>query len=118
LIFIKAKWAESRKYCFDTACKEEIPIMTDQSKNSLTILTRRSVLLQGAMCATSVATILAMNINYAKAAKLPQKSAGYRPTPNGNRECSNCKLFVTPDECEKVDGKVSPQGYCVLWQKV
>ncbi len=92
--------------------------MADQPKGSSPKLSRRSMLLQGAMCATGVATILVTNIDSAKAAKLPQQSVGYRPTPNGNRECSNCKLFVAPDECTKVAGKISPQGYCVLWQKV
>jgi len=92
--------------------------MADQSKNPSTNVSRRSVLLQGAACVTGMATILATNIDSANAAKLPQKSVAYQPTPKGDRECSNCKLFVAPDECEKVDGKVSPQGYCVLWQKV
>jgi hypothetical protein len=87
--------------------------MSDQSCK----LSRRSVLVQGALCATGVATILAANIESAKAAKLPQKSAGYRPTPNGDRECDNCKFFVAPDECEKVEGKVSPKGWCLLYQK-
>jgi hypothetical protein len=91
--------------------------MAGQSKNSSAKVSRRSVLLQGAICATGVATILVTTIDSANAAKLPQKSVGYRPTPNGDRECSNCKLFVAPDECTKVDGKISPQGYCVLWQK-
>ncbi len=92
--------------------------MADQSKSLSMKMSRRSALLQGAVCAAGVATILVTNVNSAKAAKLPQKSVGYRPTPNGDRQCSNCKLFVAPDECEKVDGKVSPQGYCVLWQKL
>jgi hypothetical protein len=89
----------------------------DQSKSSSTKVSRRSVLLQGAVCATGVATILITNIDSAKAAKLPQKSAGYQPTPKGDRECSNCKLFVPPDACEKVAGKISPHGYCLLYQK-
>lgn len=92
-------------------------MMADQSKNSSVKVSRRSVLLQGALCAAGVATVLATNVDSAKAAKLPQKSVGYRPTPNGNRECSNCKLFVAPDECQKVAGKVSPHGYCLLYQK-
>jgi hypothetical protein len=92
--------------------------MADQSKSLSMKVSRRLALLQGAACAAGVATILVTNVNSAKAAKLPQQSVGYRPTPNGDRQCSNCKLFVAPDECEKVDGKVSPQAYCVLWQKL
>ena len=91
--------------------------MTDQSKIPSARISRRSVLLQGVLCATGVATILATNIDSAKAAKLPQKSVGYQPTPKGDRECSNCKLFVAPDACEKVAGKISPHGYCLLYQK-
>jgi hypothetical protein len=92
-------------------------MMTDQSKNLSAKVSRRSILLQGAVCAAGVATILVTNVDSAKAAKLPQKSVGYQPTPKGDRECSNCKLFVAPDECQKVAGKISPHGYCLLYQK-
>jgi hypothetical protein len=92
-------------------------MMTDQTKKSSTRISRRSVLLQGVLCASGVATILATNVDSAKAAKLPQKSVGYQPTPKGDRECSNCKLFVPPDACQKVAGKISPHGYCLLYQK-
>jgi hypothetical protein len=92
--------------------------MADQTKSLSMKVSRRSALLRGAVCAAGVATILVTHADSAKAAKLPQQSVGYRPTPNGDRQCSNCKLFVAPDQCEKVDGKVSPQAYCVLWQKL
>jgi hypothetical protein len=91
--------------------------MGNVSKSSSSKLSRRSVLLQGATCAAGAAVVLVATSNSAKAAKLPQKSAGYKPTPNGDRECSNCKLFVPPDACEKVAGKISPHGYCLLYQK-
>jgi hypothetical protein len=91
--------------------------MADQPKGSSTKVSRRSVLLQTAMCATGVATILVANVDSAKAAKLPQQTVGYKPTPKGNLECSNCKFFVSPDECTKVAGKISPHGYCLLYQK-
>jgi hypothetical protein len=91
--------------------------MSDRSKDSSTEVSRRSVLLQGALCATGAATILVTNIGSAKAAQLPPASVGYRTTPNGDRECSNCTFFVAPDSCQKVSGKISPKGYCVLWRK-
>lgn len=91
--------------------------MRDVTKCSSSKLSRRSVLLQGAACAAGTAAALVATMNAAKAAKLPQTSAGYRPTPSDGRECSNCKLFIPPDECEKVAGKVSPHGYCLLYQK-
>jgi hypothetical protein len=96
--------------------RKEIFAMHNGNK-LLTKVSRRSVLLQGAMCATGIATVFIVNVDSAKAAKLPQRSVGYRDTPNGDRECSNCKFFTAPDACQKVDGKISPKGYCVLWQK-
>jgi hypothetical protein len=92
-------------------------MMGDRSKDLSTELSRRSVLLQGALCATGVATILVANVDSARAAKLPPTAVGYRTTPNGDKECSNCKFFVAPDACEKVAGNISPKGYCVLWRK-
>lgn len=91
--------------------------MVDKTKNSMAEVSRRSVLLQGALCATGVATVLAANIESAKAAKLPQTSVAYRSKPNGTKECDNCKFFTAPDSCQKVAGKISPKGYCILWQK-
>lgn len=91
--------------------------MANQSENSSTKVSRRSVLLQGAVCAAGVATIIAADINSAKAAKLPQKSAGYQATPKGDRDCSGCKLFEPPNACKSVDGVISPKGWCSLWRK-
>lgn len=91
--------------------------MRDVTKSSSSKLSRRSVLLQGAACVAGTAVALVAEVDPAKAAKLPQKSVGYKPTPNGDRECSNCKLFVPPDACQKVAGKISPHGYCLLYRK-
>ena len=92
-------------------------MMTEKAKHSPTEVSRRSLLLQGALCATGVATILTANIESAKAAKLPQTSVAYRTTPNGTKDCSSCKFFTAPDSCQKVAGKISPKGYCILWRK-
>lgn len=85
----------------------------DRSKE----VSRRSVLVQGALCATGVATFLAANVEAAKAAKLPQSAVAYRTSPNGKRQCDGCKFFLKPNSCQKVAGNISPNGYCVLWQK-
>lgn len=91
--------------------------MRDVTKSSSSNPSRRAVLLQGAACAAGTAVALVANVDSAKAAKLPQQSAGYQPTPKGDRECSNCKLFIAPDQCQKVAGKISPHGYCLLYRK-
>ena len=91
--------------------------MANRPEHSSAKVSRRSVLLQGAACAAGVGTILVANINSAKAAKLPQASVGYRTTPNGDRECSNCALFEPPNACKSVAGDISPHGYCMLYRK-
>jgi len=90
--------------------------MVEKKKDSSMEMSRRSVLVQGALCATGVATVLAANVEAAKAA-LPQSSVAYRDKPNGTKECDNCQFFKAPNACEKVAGTISPKGYCILWHK-
>jgi hypothetical protein len=92
--------------------------MACQSEESSTNVSRRSVLLQGAACAAGAATIFAVSANSAKADPLPQKSVQYQNTPKGDRKCSDCSLFVTPNACKNVAGEISPEGWCMLWRKV
>ncbi len=91
--------------------------MANPITHSTTDISRRSVLLQGALCTAGAATIFVANIEPAQAAKLPHASVAYRPTPNGNKECSNCNFFMPPRACQKVAGTISPKGYCILWQE-
>lgn len=91
--------------------------MADKKEIELDDVSRRTVLLQGVACAAGVATIFVTDINAAQAAKLPQASAGYRSKPNGDRKCSNCKLFEPPNACKSVAGVISPDGYCSLYRK-
>jgi hypothetical protein len=92
--------------------------MANQPEHSSAKVSRRSVLLQGAACAAGAATILAASANSAKANLLPQKSVQYQDTPKGDRQCSNCSLFVAPSSCKNVAGVISPNGWCMLWRKV
>ena len=80
-------------------------------------ISRRAVILDGIACAAGVATIVATDTNAHAANKLPQTAVAYRPTPNGEKKCSNCVLFEAPDACKSVAGVVSPDGFCILWKK-
>jgi hypothetical protein len=91
--------------------------MADQLEHSSAKISRRSVLIHGAACATGVATILIASANSAKANLLPQKSVQYQNTPKGDRQCSGCSLFVAPNACKNVAGDISPNGWCMLWRK-
>jgi hypothetical protein len=79
-------------------------------------LSRRS-LLQGAACAGGAATILGVTANRASAAKMAKKAAGYQDSPKGAQSCGNCAPFEPPSGCKIVEGNISPQGWCKIWQR-
>jgi hypothetical protein len=91
--------------------------MADQPEHSPEKISRRSALLHGVACATGVATILAANVKHAEANPLPKTVVSYQDTPKGDRQCSNCSLFVAPNACKNVAGEISPNGWCTLWRK-
>ena len=92
--------------------------MPDISKTRLVPISRRSLLLEGVVCAGGAATMLATAaIQPAQAAKISQSVVKYQGTPKGEQKCSNCKLFTAPNACQTVDGTVSPDGWCMIYQK-
>lgn len=56
------------------------------------------------------------------AAELPRKltkaEAKYQDHPNDIQMCSTCTRFVKPNQCKVVDGDVSPDGWCRLFDMV
>lgn len=49
--------------------------------------------------------------------KASKEAMKYQDQPKGDQKCSNCMQFVAPDGCKVVDGKISPDGYCIAWVK-
>lgn len=88
--------------------------MNDKMRSG--VLTRRGALrtLAGA---TGAGLALEFGITGAQAAKMAQKAVGYQDTPNGDKRCDGCSLFVTPNACKSVEGTVSPSGWCRIWVK-
>jgi hypothetical protein len=82
-------------------------------------ISRRS-LLEGAVCASGAGTILAtaaIQPAQAQAGKISQKVVKYQDSPKGAQMCGNCKLFTPPSSCQTVDGTISPNGWCSIYQK-
>lgn len=50
-------------------------------------------------------------------AKAPKAAMKYQDQPNKDQKCSNCMQFEPPDSCKVVEGKISPDGYCIAWVK-
>ena len=87
--------------------------MAENQKMWSSNISRRSVL-QGVTCAV-VATPIMLATTHPALAKMSQASAGYRNSPNGSKNCANCKVFVPPSSCTLVEGPISPRGWCKLW---
>ena len=47
--------------------------------------------------------------------KLAQDIVQYQATPKDGAKCSACVNFVEPNACKIVDGKISPEGWCVAF---
>ena len=73
---------------------------------------RRNIL----RAALGMASILGLGVSAAKAAKVSQSAVGYRNSPNGDKNCANCSLFIAPSSCKSVDGAISPNGWCRIWR--
>jgi hypothetical protein len=90
--------------------------MTEQSFRPFDISRRR--LLRGAGFAFGAASLVGAGLSAAPAAaanKFPQAQAKYQTTPKGPQHCSNCTQFQPPASCQVVDGKISPNGWCLLY---
>ena len=50
--------------------------------------------------------------------KVSQEEAGYIPKARDIRSCAMCTLFVRPRACTAVEGDISPDGWCKLFDMV
>jgi len=80
-------------------------------------LSRRSMMKGAALWAASTLIAGAMASKEALAQKAAKGSMQYQDKPNGDKQCSNCALFIPDNSCQIVEGTVSPQAYCIAWQK-
>ncbi len=87
-------------------------------------LISRRTLLKGTAAVTCVALASAFaGKAFAATAKTTKAAAKYQDTPNGDKQCSNCNLFIpgktssADGTCQLVEGSISPQAYCALYVK-
>ena len=50
--------------------------------------------------------------------KVSQEEAGYIAKARDIRSCAMCTLFVRPRACTTVEGDISPDGWCKLFDMV
>lgn len=54
----------------------------------------------------------------AKPRPVSKTRARYQDKPNDIQSCASCAQFKAPDHCNVVIGKVSPDGWCALFEMV
>jgi High potential iron-sulfur protein len=54
----------------------------------------------------------------ADGAKASKASVRYQDQPKGIQSCAICSLFLKPDGCKVVEGKVSEDGWCSVFDLV
>ena len=81
-------------------------------------LSRRRLLKGAALLAgASLTASMVPSKNALAQQKVSKETAKYQDKPSADKQCSNCAQFIPNNGCKLVEGTVSPQGYCILWQK-
>jgi hypothetical protein len=80
-------------------------------------LSRRSIMKGAALLVGGTLIAGVMASKEALAQKASKESMQYRDKPNGDKQCSNCTQFIPNNSCQIVEGTVTPQAYCIAWQK-
>ena len=44
--------------------------------------------------------------------KIKKSEAKYQDKPNGDQHCQLCQFFQAPNQCQLVEGGISPNGWC------
>ena len=77
----------------------------------------RRVLLQYAIGTAGGVAICSAPLTPAGAApKISKKAVAYQDHPDGDKECAKCAQFQPPDACKMLEGPISPQGSCRIFQ--
>jgi hypothetical protein len=68
--------------------------------------------------ALAVAASLALDAAAQAQQKMTKQEAQYQDQPKDIQMCATCTLFVKPDACKVVEGDISPDGWCRLFDMV
>jgi hypothetical protein len=77
-------------------------------------LSRRALL--GSTTALAAAIVLAGTGTGRAQQKMSKQTAEYQDSPKGDQKCEGCRFFVEEASCQLVEGEISPNGWCRLFQ--
>jgi hypothetical protein len=47
--------------------------------------------------------------------RTPKAAAEYQDMPRNGQRCAQCEHFIAPNACHRVQGPISPDGWCHFW---
>jgi hypothetical protein len=77
-------------------------------------MTRRTLL--DGITALAAAIVLAGTRTGRAQGKMAKQTAQYQDAPNGDQKCEGCRFFIGGGTCRLVEGEISPNGWCRLYQ--
>lgn len=90
--------------------------MSDQDSANERRISRRDILNITAVGGIALAAASLPTNASAAPKKFTQQQAKYQAVPKNGQRCQICALWQSPTACQVVDGKVSPAGWCILYQ--
>jgi hypothetical protein len=75
-------------------------------------VSRRTILIGAA----GALPLIALGATCARA-KMAQNAVRYQDTPKDGKQWCGCNLFIAPNACKTVAGKIAPTGWCARWIK-
>jgi hypothetical protein len=86
--------------------------MDEKTKLSRRSMLRGAVLLAGGTLAAGVIVV-----KPAFAQKAAKDAVKYQDSPKDGQKCSGCVYFQAPSSCGVVEGSISPNAWCVMYNK-
>jgi hypothetical protein len=75
----------------------------------------RRILLETAAASVFAASIDSVASRSMAQQKMSKSDAKYQDKPQGNQRCDLCRFFQAPNQCQVVQGDISPSGWCTLF---
>ena len=78
----------------------------------LVTLSRRNLITTIGFVALLAGSALSFNDAQSQQQKIKKSEAKYQDKPNGDKRCQLCQFFQAPNQCQLVEGGISPNGWC------